>query len=386
MEMILIGSAEARARGSITLEQIMALASSSPVDLDEAKAIAREMGIELVEREGDPWEHLERFADKGADAFRETREGPAPAEDVGSGDPATMYLGEISRTSLLRAEDEIRLAQERDAGLEARARLAAGVEDAAERAELDAVARRGEAARRRLIEANLRLVVAVAKKYLGRGLPFLDLVQEGNLGLQKGVDKFDWRRGFRFSTYAYWWIRQAISRAVAEQARTIRLPAHMFELLSKLYTTARTLQAELGRAPTMDEIAARLDVSVDRVRDAFRAGRLPISLDLPVGEDATATLGDVLADAGARAPAEEAEESLLASSMERALREYLTPREADVVRLRFGLDQDGLDRTLGEVGELLGISRERARQVEVEALTKLRRAGSFRERFHDFTR
>jgi RNA polymerase primary sigma factor len=386
MEATLTDLAEARARGSITLEQIIALASSSPIDLDEAKALAHALGVELIERGGDPWEHLERFADEGVDAFRETREGPAPAEDVGLGDPATMYMGEISRTSLLTAEDEIRLAQERDAGLEARARLAAGVEDAAERAGLDDVARRGDAARRRLIEANLRLVVAVAKKYLGRGLPFLDLVQEGNLGLQKGVDKFDWRRGFRFSTYAYWWIRQAISRAVADQARTIRLPAHMFELLSKLYTTARTLQVELGRAPTMDEIAARMDVSVDRVRDAFRAGRLPISLDLPVGEDAAATLGDVLADAGARAPAEEAEESVLASTIEHALREYLTPREADVVRLRFGLDQDGLDRTLGEVGELLGISRERARQVEAEALAKLRRTGSFRDRFHDFTR
>jgi RNA polymerase primary sigma factor len=374
--------AEARERGSITLEQLMELASGSPVNLDEARELAHEVGIELNEGNGDPWEHLERFADEGPEAFRETREGPAPAQEVVLGDPATMYLGEISRTPLLTADEEVQLAQERDAGREAQARLDTGEDDP----HVHELVRRGEAARQRLIESNLRLVVAVAKKYLGRGLSFLDLVQEGNLGLQKGVDKYDWRKGFRFSTYAYWWIRQAITRAVAEQARTIRLPAHVFELLSKLYSVMRTLQVELGRAPTTGELAQRLGVTEDKVRDAFRAARVPISLDVPIGEDATATLSDIIADVGTPAPAEEVEDSMLSSSMLRALGEFLTPREADVIRLRYGLDRDGTERTLGEVGQELGISRERARQVEVEALAKLRRTGSFREQFGDYAR
>ncbi|HEY3063923.1 MAG TPA: sigma-70 family RNA polymerase sigma factor [Chloroflexota bacterium] len=374
--------AEARERGSITLEQLMELASGSPVNLDEARELAHEVGIELNEGNGDPWEHLERFADEGPEAFRETREGPAPAQEVVLGDPATMYLGEISRTPLLTADEEVQLAQERDAGREAQARLDTGEDDP----HVHELVRRGEAARQRLIESNLRLVVAVAKKYLGRGLSFLDLVQEGNLGLQKGVDKYDWRKGFRFSTYAYWWIRQAITRAVAEQARTIRLPAHVFELLSKLYSVMRSLQVELGRAPTTGEIAQRLGVTEDKVRDAFRAARVPISLDVPIGEDATATLSDIIADVGTPAPAEEVEDSMLSSSMLRALGEFLTPREADVIRLRYGLDRDGTERTLGEVGQELGISRERARQVEVEALAKLRRTGSFREQFGDYAR
>src|SRR5262249_31355221 len=228
--------------------------------------LARQAGIELVASDGDPWEQLERLAEEGPDAFRETREGPAAAEELGAGDTATVYLGEISRTPLLTAAEGVQVGQERDAGYVAQERLAHGVSDATVAAELEEAVRRGEAARRRLIEANLRLVVSVAKRYLNRGLNFLDLVQEGNLGLQKAVDKYDWRKGFRFSTYAYWWIRQAVGRAVAEQARTIRLPAHVFELLSKLYSTARGLQSELGRQPSFDEIAARLDISVEKVR------------------------------------------------------------------------------------------------------------------------
>jgi RNA polymerase primary sigma factor len=378
------GLDHAREQGSISIERILTLASGSPVHPDEAAELARQAGIELVASDGDPWEQLERLAEEGPDAFRETREGPAAAEELGAGDPATVYLGEISRTPLLTAAEEVQLAQERDAGYAAQERLAHGVSDATVRAELEEAVRRGEAARRRLIEANLRLVVSVAKRYLNRGLNFLDLVQEGNLGLQKAVDKYDWRRGFRFSTYAYWWIRQAVGRAVAEQARTIRLPAHVFELLSKLYSTARGLQSELGRQPSFDEIAARLDISVERVRDAFRAARMPISLELPVGEDATSTLGDLLADVGARSTAEEAEDTVLATTLGEALAKYLTPREAEVVKLRFGLDREGEERTLGEVGETLGMSRERARQVEASALSKLRAAKPFRDQFEEY--
>jgi len=375
----------AQERGWITLEQLMDLASNSPVDTDEARELAHSAGIELGPPEGDPWEHLERLSDEGPSAFHETREGPAAAEELGAGDPATLYLGEISRTPLLTAEEEIQLAQERDAGNAAREQLeqdAASTD--AERAELEELVWRGDAARRRLIESNLRLVVNVAKKFLGRGLSFLDLVQEGNIGLQKATERYDWRKGFRFSTYAYWWIRQAVGRAVAEQARTIRLPGHIFELLSKLYTAARELQAQLGRSPTAEEIAERIGVDPSKVREAFRAARMPISLDKPVGEDATATLGDLIADTAEVSPTQELEESMLASAMQSALEQHLSPREAEAVRLRFGLDRHGEERTLGEVGAAMGLSRERARQLEAEALRKLRKATGFREQFAEF--
>jgi RNA polymerase primary sigma factor len=349
---------EARQHGAISLAEIFEMASGSPVDLDEARDLASQAGIELVDSDGDPWEQISRLADEGPDAFRETREGPAPAEEVSAGDPATLYLGEISRTALLTHDEEIELAQRLEAG--------------------------DQAARQRLIESNLRLVVSIAKKYLGRGLSFLDLVQEGNIGLQKAVDRYDWRRGFRFSTYAYWWIRQAIGRAVAEQGRTIRLPGHVFEQLSKLYSVARVLNEQLGRPPTPEEIGERAGVDPDRVREAFQAARMPISLELPVGDESTSTLGDLVADPQGQAPSEAAEERVLASSLDRALRDYLSPREASIVRLRFGLDRSGEERTLGEVGKELGLSRERVRQLEADALAKLRRAGSFRMQFQEF--
>jgi RNA polymerase primary sigma factor len=228
--------------------------------------------------------------------------------------------------------------------------LEAGKVSAAERARLDESVRIGDAARQRLIESNLRLVVSVARKYLGRGVSFLDLVQEGNIGLQRGVDKYDWHRGFRFSTYGYWWIRQAVSRAVAEQGRTIRLPGHLIERLGHLYNAARELQEELGRAPNTQEIAHRMDVEPERVREAFRAARIPISLEKPIGDDATATLANLIADVGALRPDAEAEERVLAENLDRALCRHLTPRKAAVMRLRFGLDRGGLERTLGELG------------------------------------
>jgi RNA polymerase primary sigma factor len=376
--------AAARRRGWITLEELIELASHSPADPDEAKQLALEAGIQLVDDDGDAWEPLERLANEGPSALRETREGPAAADAIAASDPATLYLGEISRSPLLTADEEIALAQQRDAGREASARLE-GADDLepGEREALEELVRLGDVARQRLIESNLRLVVTVAKKYLGRGLSFQDLVQEGNLGLHKGVDRYDWRKGFRFSTYAYWWIRQAVGRAVAEQARTIRLPGHVIELLSKLYTAARQMHEELDRSPTPEEIAERVGVDVARVRDAFRAARVPISLDLPVGDDATATIGDLIADAAGASPPQEVEESMLATSMQRALDVYLTPREAEAVRLRFGLDGRGDERTLGEVGTEMGLSRERARQLEQEAFRKLRRAASFKEQFRE---
>ena len=370
----------------IRLETLLGRAANSPVDADEAINLAHEAGIDVVDRDSDPWDDLHTLAEEGPDAFREpVREGPAAGGELAVDDPGTFYLREISRTPLLNAAEEVELAQQMEAGKAAADRLSSGAKlSDQERAELERAVRTGEAARRRMIESNLRLVVSLARKYLGRGLSFLDLVQEGNLGLQKGVDKYDWRKGFRFSTYAYWWIRQAITRAVAEYGRTIRLPGHVFELLSKLYNTARELQSELGRPPAMEEIAARLGVDVARVRDAFHAARLPISLEKPIGEDLTATLGDLVADVAGQPPEEAAEEAVLASRIDRALDQHLTPREAELVRLRFGLDRGGLERTLAEVGKALGMSRERARQLEAQAMEKLRQSGAFRREFRDY--
>jgi RNA polymerase primary sigma factor len=377
--------AEARERGEITLHEIMTLASGSPVDADEAVHITREAGIELTDdsRHGDAWTDLGTLADEGATAFvPNARDDEAATDELMAGGPASLYLREISRARLLTAEEEVSLAQSIEAGVAAREALAAGVEDAEEYARLEEVVTRGHEARQRLIESNLRLVVSVARKYLGRGLSFLDLVQEGNIGLQRGVDKYDWHRGFRFSTYAYWWIRQAVSRAVAEQSRTIRLPVHVVEQLTKLYNVARDLERELGRQPTPAEIGAQLGITGERVEEAFRAARVPISLETSIGDEGDSTLADMVADEFGRGPAEEAEEIVFGQALGRSLAERLTPREAEVLRLRYGLS-DNRDRTLAEVGKELGISRERARQLEAEAMRKLRRDVSFRRELQD---
>src|SRR5579875_3490901 len=361
--------AEARERGWVSLDEIMQAASGSPVVADSAEDIARDLGIEVVESEGDVWDDLETLAEEGPSAFTRVQEGVAPAEELTAESPAALYLREISATPLLTAEEEIALAQQLEAGKAAQRRLERGDFAPEERAQLEQLVQQGEAARKRLIESNLRLVVSVARKYLGRGLLFIDLVQEGNIGLQRAVDKFDWRRGFRFSTYAYWWIRQAISRAVADQARTIRLPVHVIEQLTRVYDTMQALHQELGREPTVAEIAARLGVEPERVREAFQAARVPISLDTPLTEEEEATVADFIADLTARSPAEVAEEQVLTHTLDEALRRYLTPREARVLQLRFGLAGEA-PRTLTEIAAEVGVSRERVRQIEAEALAK----------------
>lgn len=259
-------------------------------------------------------------------------------------DPVRMYLKEIGRVQLLSATEEVRLAQAMEEG--------------------------DEVAKQRLIESNLRLVVSIAKRYVGRGMLFLDLIQEGNLGLIKAVEKFDYRKGYKFSTYATWWIRQAITRAIADQARTIRIPVHMVETINKLNRVQRQLIQELGRDPLPEEIARRMGVSVDRVREISKISQEPVSLETPIGEEEDSHLGDFIEDEDALAPAEAASFFLLREQLDDVL-DTLTPREKKVLQLRFGLN-DGRARTLEEVGNVFGVTRERIRQIEAKALRKLR--------------
>ena len=265
-------------------------------------------------------------------------------EGVSIEDPVRMYLKEIGKVPLLSAEEEIELAKRMEEG--------------------------DEAAKKRLAEANLRLVVSIAKRYVGRGMLFLDLIQEGNLGLIKAVEKFDYRKGYKFSTYATWWIRQAITRAIADQARTIRIPVHMVETINKLIRVSRQLLQELGREPQPEEIAEKMDMSVDRVREILKISQEPVSLETPIGEEEDSHLGDFIQDDNVPVPADAAAFTLLKEQLVEVLN-TLTDREQKVLRLRFGLD-DGRARTLEEVGKEFNVTRERIRQIETAALRKLR--------------
>lgn len=310
-------------------------------------------------------EIYERFANQGIDIIPDPSEGSVEESDaseseesdeevtdidlsvpegIGLDDPVRMYLKEIGRVPLLSAEEEVELAKRIEEG--------------------------DETAKRRLAEANLRLVVSIAKRYVGRGMLFLDLIQEGNLGLIKAVEKFDYRKGFKFSTYATWWIRQAITRAIADQARTIRIPVHMVETINKLIRVSRQLLQELGREPTPEEIAQEMDLSVERVREIMKIAQEPVSLETPIGEEEDSHLGDFIEDQEALAPADAASFTMLKEQLEEVL-DTLTDREEQVLRLRFGLD-DGKPRTLEEVGQVFGVTRERIRQIEAKALRKLR--------------
>ncbi|MGO9876053.1 MAG: RNA polymerase sigma factor RpoD [Acidimicrobiia bacterium] len=296
------------------------------------------------------------------------------SESGGSFDPVRMYLKEIGKVPLLTAEQEVTLAKRIEAGLLATQTLdaEAATEPLADsrRAGLQAVQRDGELARRQLTEANLRLVVSIAKRYVGRGMALLDLIQEGNLGLIRAVEKFDYTKGFKFSTYATWWIRQAITRAIADQARTIRIPVHMVETMNKVLRISRQMLQELGREPTIDEIAAKVELTPDKVREIQRIAQEPVSLETPVGEEDDSLLGDFVEDPNVIAPATAAARALLSEAIEEALQE-LNDREQQVVRLRFGLD-DGQIRTLEEVGREFSVTRERIRQIESKTLAKLR--------------
>ena len=285
-------------------------------------------------------------------------------------DSVGLYFREMGQQSLLTAEEEVNLAMEIEAGRAATESLKEDEMLLDERDKLEIVEEIGDAARAHLIRANTRLVVSIAKKYRGRGLQFLDLIQEGNVGLMKAVEKYDYRRGNRFSTYATWWIRQAVTRALANHGRTIRIPAHLGGRISKLYQIAQELEQEYGRQPTAEEIAKFMELPADRVRWMLRTSRQPVHLERPVGDESDAELGDFIEDVEAPPPAEAVANQMLTEELGDIL-DQLTPREARILRLRYGL-QDGESRTLKEVGEMFGLSRERIRQLEKEALRKLR--------------
>ena len=307
--------------------------------------------------------------------LEELEETEAMADTFSTDDPVRMYLKEIGKVSLLSADEEISLATAMSAGVEAKQKLEEAEKNGTELSEeemkaLKSAVKKGERSKQRLAEANLRLVVSIAKRYVGRGMLFLDLIQEGNLGLIKAVEKFDYTKGYKFSTYATWWIRQAITRAIADQARTIRIPVHMVETINKVIRVSRQLLQELGHDPSPEEIAAEMDMPVDKVREILKIAQEPVSLETPIGEEEDSHLGDFIPDEGASEPSEAASFTLLQEQLVDVL-STLTPREEKVLKLRFGIE-DGRPRTLEEVGKEFNVTRERIRQIEAKALRKLR--------------
>jgi len=340
--------------GFLTYEEIMDTLEAedlTPEQIDDIYETLNEKGIEIVSDVSEAGDESQVKAQSvKAVVSGETGTGAGVDDDLSVpegtaiDDPVRLYLKEIGRVPLLTPQQEVELAKRIEAG--------------------------DEEAKARLAEANLRLVVSIAKRYVGRGMLFLDLIQEGNLGLIKAVEKFDYRKGYKFSTYATWWIRQAITRAIADQARTIRIPVHMVETINKLIRVQRQLLQELGREPTAEEIAKEMDMSEERVREILKIAQEPVSLETPIGEEEDSHLGDFIPDEDAPAPADAASFRLLKEQLEEVL-ETLTPREEKVLRLRFGLD-DGKARTLEEVGKVFDVTRERIRQIEAKALRKLR--------------
>lgn len=364
---------KASQRGYITSNEILEAfpqAEEDLLQLEELFVYLHDRGIDIYESEEEAEEERKRAEVGEAPALVGDMEGALDLSDITADDTISLYLKEMARVPLLTPEEEMELAQRLEHGRAARRCLARDGNDPEEMERLKPGIERGEEARQHLIKANTRLVVSIAKRYLGHGVPFLDLIQEGNLGLMKAIEKFDYRRGHRLSTYATWWIRQSITRALAEQGRTIRVPVHMSDRIRKLYRIARELEQELGRRPSLEEIAEEVELEPDKVQWVLRASRRPISLERPVGEDEDNELGDFIEDEKVLAPSEAAYQHLLAETMEEVLN-TLSPREARILRLRFGL-QDGHSYTLEEVGQKFDLTRERIRQIEGEALRKLR--------------
>ena len=336
----------------------------TPEEIERLYDVFEKESIELVEDLDKELEEIE--------VSKEELEDLSVPEGINIDDHVKMYLKEIGKVNLLTPEEELSLAKRMADGETAKAQLEEIGEDIDEdtKKQIDLLIADGEKAKKSLAEANLRLVVSIAKRYVGRGMLFLDLIQEGNLGLIKAVDKFDYTKGYKFSTYATWWIRQAITRAIADQARTIRIPVHMVETINKLVRVSRQLVQELGREPTPEELAKELNMPVDKVREISKISQEPVSLETPIGEEEYSHLGDFIPDEDAPAPSEAASFVLLKEQLGAVL-ETLSEREAKVLRLRFGLD-DGRARTLEEVGKEFDVTRERIRQIEAKALRKLR--------------
>ena len=336
---------EYKKKGQIQYDELSKrIAEPMHLDADQMdKLIERveDAGVSVVDEDGEPSKASLKAANHTAEEAKKDVSAPS---GVKINDPVRMYLKEIGRVDLLTADEEIDLALKIEQG--------------------------DEEAKKKLAEANLRLVVSIAKRYVGRGMSFLDLIQEGNMGLMKVVEKFDYRKGFKFSTYATWWIRQAITRAIADQARTIRIPVHMVETINKLIRIQRQMLQDLGREPIPEEIGAEMDMPTQKVRDILKIAQEPVSLETPIGEEDDSHLGDFIEDQDATSPADHAAYELLKEQLNDVL-DTLTDREENVLRLRFGLD-DGRTRTLEEVGKVFGVTRERIRQIEAKALRKLR--------------
>jgi RNA polymerase primary sigma factor len=393
-----------KAKGNLTEEEISG--ALGDIDLAEEQferiyAHFRDAGIEVVDDPvAEPAAGVERNEDSSDDSIEEDLPAedkehieiplPKPAKATKkktkkrtdnsalaplTGDPVRMYLKEIGKVPLLTAVQEIDLAMKIEAGLEATARLEAALADGvkldrSESRRLRRIEQVGIEAKQQLVEANLRLVVSIAKRYVGRGMLFLDLIQEGNLGLIRAVEKFDYTKGFKFSTYATWWIRQAITRAIADQARTIRIPVHMVETINKLIRVQRSLLQEFGREPTPEEIGDQMEMTAERVREILKISQEPVSLETPIGEEEDSQLGDFIEDGEAVVPPDAASFSMLQEQLSKVL-DGLSERERKVIELRFGLT-DGHPRTLEEVGREFGVTRERIRQIESKTLCKLR--------------
>jgi RNA polymerase primary sigma factor len=351
-------------QGFLTSDDIgsaLAAAELPPESTDAVLQLLTEEGIELLDTGED-----EDEADGGRRRADEEIALKAPTND-----PVRMYLKEIGKVPLLTAEEEVDLAKRIEAGLFASEKLATSKKIADKmRRDLEWIERDGQLAKKKLVEANLRLVVSIAKRYVGRGMLFLDLIQEGNLGLIRAVEKFDYTKGYKFSTYATWWIRQAITRAIADQARTIRIPVHMVETINKLIRIQRQLLQDLGREPSPEEIAKEMDLTPDKVREILKVSQEPVSLETPIGEEEDSHLGDFIEDSDAVVPVDAASFILLQEQLDSVLH-TLSDREKKVIQLRFGLT-DGHPRTLEEVGREFGVTRERIRQIESKTLSKLR--------------
>jgi len=355
-----------KADGYLTPEDVTAALEKAEVPPERLDAVLQTLADESIE--------VVDSTDQGEDEEDDSklrREEELALKASPTNDPVRMYLKEIGKVALLTAEEEVDLAKRIEAGLFAAEKLSIGKKLSDRmRKDLEFITRDGEIAKRKLVEANLRLVVSIAKRYVGRGMLFLDLIQEGNLGLIRAVEKFDYTKGYKFSTYATWWIRQAITRAIADQARTIRIPVHMVETINKLIRIQRQLLQDYGREPTPEEIAREMDLTPDKVREILKVSQEPVSLETPIGEEEDSHLGDFIEDSDAVVPVDAASFILLQEQLDSVLH-TLSDREKKVIQLRFGLT-DGHPRTLEEVGKEFGVTRERIRQIESKTLSKLR--------------